>query len=150
MWMTDSACERNTGPLVGWTVVDNLHKINVPTLPLNGRADIAQAFVVQPFFDKVPRIKWVTFEQCSHVGGAREVHGGRRTLPRIGESARSRHVLPCLSEPQMYLHDLFVRTRGSTLSKKNKIYNRYPPCAARSISGLHCASRTASSILLSR
>ena len=58
---------RLTGPLAGWTIIDDLHKINVPTLLLNGRADMAQDFVVQPFFDRVPKIKWLTFEKSSHV-----------------------------------------------------------------------------------
>ena len=65
--MTDTVYYRGAGPLSGWTIVDGLHKINVPTLLLNGRADMAQDFVVQPFFDRVPKIKWLTFEKSSHV-----------------------------------------------------------------------------------
>ena len=45
------------GALAGWSIVDGLHSINVPTLLLNGRADMAQDFVVQPFFGRVPKIK---------------------------------------------------------------------------------------------
>ena len=28
---------------------------------------MAQDFVVQPFFFKIPKVKWVTFEKSSHV-----------------------------------------------------------------------------------
>ena len=28
---------------------------------------MAQDFVVQPFFDKIPKVKWSTFEKSSHV-----------------------------------------------------------------------------------
>ena len=59
--------DRHTGALVGWTVIDDLHKINVPTLLLSGRNDMVQDTVVQPFFDKIPKIKWMTFEKSSHT-----------------------------------------------------------------------------------
>jgi len=66
-WALVDSCYRYTGPLVGWNIIDDLYKINVPTLLLNGRADMAQDFVIQSFFDRVPKIKWLTFEKSSHV-----------------------------------------------------------------------------------
>ncbi|KAI0719387.1 proline-specific peptidase [Cerioporus squamosus] len=47
-----------TGSLKDWTVVDDIHKINVPTLLLNGRYDEAQDSVV---------VKWYTFAESSHM-----------------------------------------------------------------------------------
>jgi len=52
--------------LRNWSIVDRLHLVRVPTLVTNGRKDISQDFVVQPFFDKIQKVKWVTFENSSH------------------------------------------------------------------------------------
>lgn len=67
MAIPDLGCIRNMGPLRDWNVIDDLHEINVPTLLLNGRNDIAQDFVVQPFFDRIPKVKWLAFEKSSDV-----------------------------------------------------------------------------------
>ncbi|KAI0315992.1 hypothetical protein OF83DRAFT_1173305 [Amylostereum chailletii] len=50
-----------------WSIVDRLHTVRVPTFVVNGRADIAQDFVVAPFFEKIPKAKWVTLERSSHM-----------------------------------------------------------------------------------
>lgn len=63
----DLECNRQMGPLRNWNIIESLHKIKVPTLLLNGRNDLAQDFVVEPFFDKIPKVKWLTFENSSHV-----------------------------------------------------------------------------------
>ncbi|KAJ4471413.1 proline iminopeptidase [Lentinula aciculospora] len=56
-----------TGSLLDWTVIEDAHKINVPTLITNGRLDEAQDEVVVPFFREIPRVKWVRFEKSSHM-----------------------------------------------------------------------------------
>lgn len=53
--------------LKDWTIEDRLHLIHVPTLIINGCADIAQDFVVAPFFQKIGKVRWVTFENSSHT-----------------------------------------------------------------------------------
>ncbi|OJT01711.1 L-amino acid amidase [Trametes pubescens] len=53
--------------MVGWSIIDRLHLVRVPTLVLNGRKDISQDFVVAPFFERIPKVKWVTFENSSHT-----------------------------------------------------------------------------------
>ena len=53
--------------LKGWTIIDRLDQIRVPTFVINGRADIAQDFVVAPFFEKIRKVKWVTLENSSHT-----------------------------------------------------------------------------------
>ena len=53
--------------LKDWTIVDRLHLVRVPTFVINGRKDISQDFVVAPFFEHIPKVKWVTFEQSSHT-----------------------------------------------------------------------------------
>jgi pimeloyl-ACP methyl ester carboxylesterase len=39
----------------------------VPCLVINGRYDPAQDFVVAPLFHRIPRTKWVRFEESSHT-----------------------------------------------------------------------------------
>ncbi|KAH7929615.1 proline-specific peptidase [Leucogyrophana mollusca] len=56
-----------TGSLKTWSVVDDLHKIKVPTLLINGRYDEAQDKVVIPFFQHIPNVKWVQFADSAHV-----------------------------------------------------------------------------------
>lgn len=50
-----------------WSIVDRLHLVRVPTLVINGREDVAQDFVCEPFFHKIPKAKWVTFEDSSNT-----------------------------------------------------------------------------------
>ena len=50
-----------------WTIVDRLHNITVPTLVINGAKDIAQDFVVAPFFQNIPKAKWVKCSESSHM-----------------------------------------------------------------------------------
>ncbi|KAJ7829362.1 proline-specific peptidase [Mycena leptocephala] len=56
-----------TGTMKAWTVVDDIHKISVPTLLLNGRYDDAQDVGVVPFFERIPAVKWVQFAESSHM-----------------------------------------------------------------------------------
>ncbi|KAH7929085.1 proline-specific peptidase [Leucogyrophana mollusca] len=56
-----------TGSLKTWSVVDDLHKIKVPTLLINGQYDEAQDKVVLPFFKHIPNVKWVQFADSAHV-----------------------------------------------------------------------------------
>lgn len=56
-----------TGTMKTWTVIDDLHKITVPTLLINGRYDDAQDVAVVPFFERIPKVKWVQFAESSHM-----------------------------------------------------------------------------------
>lgn len=56
-----------TGTLKTWSIIPDLAKITVPTLLLNGRYDEVQASAVQPIFDGLMKVKWVTFEESSHL-----------------------------------------------------------------------------------
>ncbi len=55
------------GTLKGWTIEDRLPDIIAPTLLISGRHDEATPLVVKPYVDKVPGIRWVVFEQSSHM-----------------------------------------------------------------------------------
>ncbi|KAK0212044.1 proline iminopeptidase [Armillaria fumosa] len=50
-----------------WSVIDRLERVRVPTFVINGRADIAQDFVVEPLFRGIRQVKWVTMEKSSHT-----------------------------------------------------------------------------------
>ena len=56
-----------TGTLKDWSVVDEVHKITVPTLLLNGRYDEAQDSAMMEFFTRLPNAKWVQFSESSHI-----------------------------------------------------------------------------------
>ncbi|KAJ7037253.1 Alpha/Beta hydrolase protein [Mycena alexandri] len=56
-----------TGPLKEWTMIQDAHKITVPTLLVNGRHDQAQDPVVAPFFHEIPHVKWANFAESSHM-----------------------------------------------------------------------------------
>ncbi|KAK0215312.1 proline iminopeptidase [Armillaria nabsnona] len=56
-----------TGELRTWSIVDRLDRVRVPTLVINGRADIAPDFVVEPFFRGIRQVEWVTMEKSSHT-----------------------------------------------------------------------------------
>jgi L-proline amide hydrolase len=55
------------GTLRTWSVVDEVHRIDVPTLLLSGRHDEATPATVQPFADAIPDVRWHVFEQSSHM-----------------------------------------------------------------------------------
>ncbi|KAI0335534.1 prolyl aminopeptidase-2 [Cubamyces sp. BRFM 1775] len=55
------------GSLKNWSIIDEAHKINVPTLLLNGAYDEAADSSVMPFFKLIPKVKWFTFAESSHM-----------------------------------------------------------------------------------
>ncbi|PQE20513.1 Peptidase S33 tricorn interacting factor 1 protein [Rutstroemia sp. NJR-2017a BBW] len=55
-----------TGSLRDWTSVSILHKITVPTLLMNGAEDEAQDVAMQPFFDHIEKVKWITIDDAAH------------------------------------------------------------------------------------
>ena len=58
---------KRTGSLAQWTIEDEIHKINVPTLLINGKYDGAQDSVMEPFFAAIEKVKWVRFAESSHM-----------------------------------------------------------------------------------
>lgn len=55
-----------------WSVVDEVHKIKVPTLLINGEYDEAQDSTVAPFFRNIPKAKWITMANASHMSHVEE------------------------------------------------------------------------------
>ena len=56
-----------TGSLRTWSVLDTLHQISQPTLLISGRFDEAQDVCVSPFFERIPKVRWVQFGESSHM-----------------------------------------------------------------------------------
>lgn len=63
-------------------MVEDAHKINVPTLLLNGRYDQAQDSSIKPYFERIPRVKWVQFNESSHTAHFEE---HERFIEVVGE-----------------------------------------------------------------
>ncbi len=55
------------GSLRTWDIIDQLKQIRAETLLISGRHDEATAAVVRPFADRIPRNRWVIFEDSSHM-----------------------------------------------------------------------------------
>ncbi|KAH9846969.1 prolyl aminopeptidase-2 [Lenzites betulinus] len=54
------------GTLKDWSIEDEAHKINVPTLLINGEHDTVTDNVTRPFFKAIPKVRWYTFAGASH------------------------------------------------------------------------------------
>ncbi|GAM91102.1 hypothetical protein ANO11243_091490 [Dothideomycetidae sp. 11243] len=57
---------KTAGSLRDWTVTPAAQNINVPTLLFNGEFDQSHDIVVQPLFELIPRVRWVTIPGASH------------------------------------------------------------------------------------
>ncbi len=55
------------GSLRDWSIIDRLGRIEVPVLLISGRHDEATPAVVQPYADRIPDVRWIIFENSSHM-----------------------------------------------------------------------------------
>ncbi len=55
------------GSLRDWSVVDEVDRIQVPTLVLRGEYDEATAATVEPFLSRIPDATGVVFPNSSHM-----------------------------------------------------------------------------------
>lgn len=53
--------------LATWDINDRLFNVDVPTLVINGKNDIAQDFVIQGFLDYIPQSHHLKFSNSSHT-----------------------------------------------------------------------------------
>lgn len=61
-----------TGSMKNWSMLEEAHKISVPTLLVNGAWDEAADICVYPYFKLIPRVKWVQFAESSHMAHLEE------------------------------------------------------------------------------
>lgn len=55
-----------SGSLRDWTCIPLLDAITAPTLLINGSDDEAQDVAMQPFFDHIKKVKWITIDGAAH------------------------------------------------------------------------------------
>ncbi|KAF1952409.1 proline-specific peptidase [Byssothecium circinans] len=55
-----------TGSLRAWTCIPRLKQIKAPTLLINGAEDEAQDVAMQPFFENIEKVKWITLDNAAH------------------------------------------------------------------------------------
>jgi L-proline amide hydrolase len=55
------------GTMKDWTIENRLPNIAAPTLLISGRHDEATPEVVRPYVERVPGLRWVLFEESSHM-----------------------------------------------------------------------------------
>ncbi|EIW79611.1 proline-specific peptidase [Coniophora puteana RWD-64-598 SS2] len=60
------------GSLKNWSVIDEIHNIEVPTLLLNGRYDEVQDKAMDPFFLKIKQVRWLQFSNSAHLAQLEE------------------------------------------------------------------------------
>lgn len=52
--------------------MDQVHDIDVPTLAINGRYEVAQDYVTEAYIKKVAGAEWIKFGESSHLPFWRE------------------------------------------------------------------------------
>lgn len=80
------------GSLKNWTVVHRLPNITATTLVYNGEYDTSHDVAQVPFFELIPRVRWITFPDAGHMchlegGGLRE-----RILKVVGEFLTQKEI----------------------------------------------------------
>ncbi|KAI1077365.1 proline-specific peptidase [Whalleya microplaca] len=80
------------GSLNAWTVIPHLPNITAPTLVYNGEHDTSHDIAQVPFFELIPRVRWITFPGGGHMchlegGGLRE-----RILKVVGEFLTQKEI----------------------------------------------------------
>lgn len=83
--MTGPSIHVQIGSMMGWSSIPNLPQITAPTLVYNGEYDTSHDIAQVPFFELIPRVRWITFADAGHMchlesGGLKE-----KVLKVVGE-----------------------------------------------------------------
>ncbi|KAF2270617.1 proline-specific peptidase [Lojkania enalia] len=57
-----------TGWLKDWDASTEAQNIDTPVLLINGKYDEMQDLCIEPWFKRIPKVKWITLENSSHLG----------------------------------------------------------------------------------
>jgi len=68
------------GTLKNWDIKEEIHKIQAPTLLINGHYDEAQDSCVEPFSKKIEKVKWARFAKSSHLPQFEEQNACLKTI----------------------------------------------------------------------
>ena len=68
------------GSLKHWSIIDRLHKVEVPTLLISGKYDEATPATVQPYKDNIKGARWQIFENSSHMPHVEETELYRKSV----------------------------------------------------------------------
>ncbi len=75
-----------TGSLGEWSAVPYLKDIKVPTFLINGSFDEVQDVSMAPFFEHIPKVKWLTLDGTSHFA---HVEARDRWMAAVGDFLKS-------------------------------------------------------------
>lgn len=65
-----------------------LSQISAPTLVINGEFDTTQFEPTAPFFDHIPKVRWVTLANASHMPHLDSAEMQRKVLELVGRFFR--------------------------------------------------------------
>ena len=74
-----------TGSFRDWTCIPRLHQIAVPTLVYNGEFDTSHDITTVPFFEHIPRVRWITFPGAGHMCHLERQELAERVFRVVGE-----------------------------------------------------------------
>ncbi|MCJ1385991.1 hypothetical protein MMC17_009116 [Xylographa soralifera] len=74
-----------TGTFRNWTCIPRLHQIDVPTLVYNGEFDTSHDLTTAPFFEHIPRVRWITFSNAGHMCHLEGAELREKILRMVGE-----------------------------------------------------------------
>lgn len=73
------------GTFRDWTCIPRLHQIDVPTLVYNGEFDSSHDVTTVPFFENIPRVRWVTFSHAGHMCHLEGPEIREKVMTTVGE-----------------------------------------------------------------
>jgi L-proline amide hydrolase len=85
------------GSLTGWSIIDRLPQINVPTLIISGHHDEATPVAVRPFFELIPDARWRIFAESSHMPHVEETERFLSVVRRFLDGAEPDGANPAWS-----------------------------------------------------
>ena len=74
-----------TGSLRKWTVIPRLPNITAPTLVYNGEFDTSHEIATVPFFELIPRVRWLTLADAGHMCHVEGEARRDKVLKLVGE-----------------------------------------------------------------
>ncbi|KAI1758520.1 proline-specific peptidase [Hypoxylon sp. FL1150] len=83
---------RMIGSLKKWTVVPRLPDITAPTLVYNGEFDTSHDVAQVPFFELIPRVRWITFSGSGHFCHLESGELRDRILKVVGEFLTQKEI----------------------------------------------------------